>query len=631
MTKYITVLCLVAALAVPASAQINPAQTVPFDHWAYDAVQQLVDMGILIGYPDGTIRGNRAMTRYEFAMALSRMLDTIEQTPGLAGPKGDTGPAGPQGPKGDIGAVGPAGPKGDPGEVDYDKVRAIVQELTKEFADELADLRNDVDSLGDDVWDLGDRVTALEQAKGPEVTGWIDYRIGLASTVEMEEYYNNGSINVGQELYSPDPMEAYVDDDLDMSGEFDNLTAKIGIEGAITDDLSGRVVLKVRDTSDPRSWRGFGDMMRPMQSPPMTIMPAVDSRRAETVWLDEACLMFPTRGLINGDWTVGRQFQSYGLGLLVNNERMSQQGVRAQFDDTLGFLDWEFFAGGAGYDFSSFGIEAIENLIFSDTTYGNWFAGSGLDDGYLSARVSLDNPSWAIGGNWLVDGFGKEEGYSADLWLSFFGGRNLYVEYAKMTENMWGMNNGIYDDPTGLMAMVDIVGGSNWGLRGYYSDLDPGFDPYFSSVHPYWEPYGDDYQPAISTALIGGNTKWQPWIPWEKWLRNSLAMPNVEVMGGQLAFAIGGTPFEAMYYTLDANSSNWGHTQWAPYLGWMADPSAPLYDTLWGIRMTKTVADGVDVTLAYARQEPSSVSGNSEYQDAFEDVQLLVAGVVVPF
>jgi len=182
-----------------------------------------------------------------------------------------------------------------------------------------------------------------------------------------------------------------------------------------------------------------------------------------------------------------------------------------------------------------------------------------------------------------------------------------------------------------LMAMVDIVGGSNWGLRGYYSDLDPGFDPYFSSVHPYWESYGDDYQPAISTALIGGSTKWQPWIPWEKWLRNPLAMPNVEVMGGQLAFTIGGTPFEAMYYTLDANSSNWGHTQWAPYLGWLADPSEPLYDTLWGIRMTKTVADGVDVTLTYARQEPSSASQNGEFQDAFEDVQLLVAGVVVPF
>lgn len=34
---------------------------------------------------------------------------------GAVGPKGDTGPQGPQGPKGDTGATGPQGPKGDTG------------------------------------------------------------------------------------------------------------------------------------------------------------------------------------------------------------------------------------------------------------------------------------------------------------------------------------------------------------------------------------------------------------------------------------------------------------------------------------------------------------------------------------
>jgi len=47
--------------------------------------------------------------------------------------------------------------------------------------------------------------------------------------------------------------------------------------------------------------------------------------------------------------------------------------------------------------------------------------------------------------------------------------------------------------------------------------------------------------------------------------------------------------------------------------------------------MTQPLADGVDMTLTYARQQASSVSGNGEFQDAFKDVQLLVAGVVVPF
>ena len=91
---------------------------------------------------------------------------------------------------------------------------------------------------------------------------------------------------------------------------------------------------------------------------------------------------------------------------------------------------------------------------------------------------------------------------------------------------------------------------------------------------------------------------------------------------------MGGTPFEAMYYSLDGNGYYWGHTQWSTVLGVHGPDTKPLYDTLWGIRMTQPVADGVDVTLTYARQElASAYSGWT----GLDDVQLLVAGVVVPF
>ncbi|MEN6302945.1 MAG: S-layer homology domain-containing protein, partial [Armatimonadia bacterium] len=89
MRKLILVAILAVIAVAPCFAQANPAQTVPFDHWAYDAVNQLVERGIIIGYPDGTFKGDRAMTRYEFAMAISRLLDVIPK-----GDKGDTGPAG---------------------------------------------------------------------------------------------------------------------------------------------------------------------------------------------------------------------------------------------------------------------------------------------------------------------------------------------------------------------------------------------------------------------------------------------------------------------------------------------------------------------------------------------------------
>jgi hypothetical protein len=40
--------------------------------WAYEALQSLVERyGCIAGYPDGTFRGNRATTRYEFAAGLN--------------------------------------------------------------------------------------------------------------------------------------------------------------------------------------------------------------------------------------------------------------------------------------------------------------------------------------------------------------------------------------------------------------------------------------------------------------------------------------------------------------------------------------------------------------------------------
>jgi len=50
---------------------------VPVDHWAYAAVGTLQQAGIVIGYPDGTYGGRRAMTRYEFAVAIARLLNLI--------------------------------------------------------------------------------------------------------------------------------------------------------------------------------------------------------------------------------------------------------------------------------------------------------------------------------------------------------------------------------------------------------------------------------------------------------------------------------------------------------------------------------------------------------------------------
>ncbi|MEQ8752490.1 MAG: iron uptake porin [Coleofasciculus sp. G1-WW12-02] len=48
--------------------------------WAYEALRSLVERyGCIAGYPDGTYRGNRALTRYEFAAGLNSCLQQIER------------------------------------------------------------------------------------------------------------------------------------------------------------------------------------------------------------------------------------------------------------------------------------------------------------------------------------------------------------------------------------------------------------------------------------------------------------------------------------------------------------------------------------------------------------------------
>ncbi|MDV2996620.1 MAG: hypothetical protein N4J56_006274 [Chroococcidiopsis sp. SAG 2025] len=62
---------------VTSVSQLSDVQ--PTD-WAFQALQSLVERyGCITGYPDGTYRGNRALTRYEFAAGLNACLDRVNE------------------------------------------------------------------------------------------------------------------------------------------------------------------------------------------------------------------------------------------------------------------------------------------------------------------------------------------------------------------------------------------------------------------------------------------------------------------------------------------------------------------------------------------------------------------------
>ncbi|MDZ8186988.1 MAG: iron uptake porin [Nostoc sp. ChiSLP02] len=101
---------------VTSVSQLSDVQ--PTD-WAFQALQSLVERyGVIAGYPDSTFKGNRALTRYEFAAGLNAALDRLNE----------------------LIATSTA-----------DLVRkedlATLQKLQEQFAPELAELRGRVDSL----------------------------------------------------------------------------------------------------------------------------------------------------------------------------------------------------------------------------------------------------------------------------------------------------------------------------------------------------------------------------------------------------------------------------------------------------------------------------------------------------
>ena len=87
--------------------------------WAFQALQSLVERyGCIVGYPDKTFRGNRALTRFEFAAGLNACLDKIQELIAAA-------------------------------TADFVKKEdlEVVKKLQEEFAAELASLRGRVDVL----------------------------------------------------------------------------------------------------------------------------------------------------------------------------------------------------------------------------------------------------------------------------------------------------------------------------------------------------------------------------------------------------------------------------------------------------------------------------------------------------
>ncbi|MBW4472804.1 MAG: iron uptake porin [Stenomitos rutilans HA7619-LM2] len=69
-----------ADAAIDQVTSVSQLSDVKPTDWAFQALQSLVERyGCIVGYPDKTYRGNRALTRYEFAAGLNACMDRINE------------------------------------------------------------------------------------------------------------------------------------------------------------------------------------------------------------------------------------------------------------------------------------------------------------------------------------------------------------------------------------------------------------------------------------------------------------------------------------------------------------------------------------------------------------------------
>jgi hypothetical protein len=167
--------------------------------WAFQALQSLVERyGCIAGYPNGTYRGNRALTRYEFAAGLNACLDRVNELIATATADGIT--------RQDL---------------------ATLQRLQEEFSAELATLRG--------------RVDALE-----------------ARTAELEaNQFSTTTKLKGEAIFNV--AQAFGDEKADGSGDLDaNTTFENRVRLSLESSFTGSDKLQVRMTSGNFTTLGTG-------------------------------------------------------------------------------------------------------------------------------------------------------------------------------------------------------------------------------------------------------------------------------------------------------------------------------------------------------------------------------------
>jgi hypothetical protein len=210
-----------AAGGSPARAQ-GKFPDVPPTHWAYQAVEDLANAGLVLGYPDGRFLGGRTLTRYEMATIVKRIVDNLAQR---GGADGAGTPAG----------VTPA---------QLDEIRRLVDELKAELTvigTDLAAVRTQLQSLQEDVQGLKD-VTAGQRTE-------LDTLNTARTQVRVDGYIQGRFTRRGTDDALRAPENAAQDTTRGITGNRDTFQvrrARVNIRGDVGERAAYRIQLDAR-------------------------------------------------------------------------------------------------------------------------------------------------------------------------------------------------------------------------------------------------------------------------------------------------------------------------------------------------------------------------------------------------
>ena len=167
-----------SALLTPAVVHAQTFADISQDHWAYQAVQDLADKGLVKGYPNGKFLGNRALTRYELATVIQRLLQTVS----------------------DLNKTTPAPTSPEVTQDDLNKIQALVDDFHKELSNQETDLaaaQKQISSLREQTALLKRSVTKAQSTADDSygfganrkfaITGYIQARYFGASSDEQTD------------------------------------------------------------------------------------------------------------------------------------------------------------------------------------------------------------------------------------------------------------------------------------------------------------------------------------------------------------------------------------------------------------------------------------------------------------